>query len=230
MPVPSSLQRRPLMSLRPHSTVAPHRRGAVNKGCLIALAAVLVPLVILAMVFWGGYNGLVGTQEDAEQKWAQVENQYQRRFDLVPNLVNTVQGAADFEQETLQAVTDARASVGQVQLPDNLPTDQASLDAYVGAQRNLGSALGRLFAVSENYPQLRAVAGFQDLQSQLEGTENRIAVARKDYTEAVATFNKKVRRFPSNVIAGLFGFEKLPQFSVSEAVSQNPTVDFGSDE
>ena len=218
------------MPLRPAPSPAQNRRGAVSKGCLIALAAVLIPLAIVAMVLTGGYNGLVGTQEDAEQKWAQVENQYQRRFDLVPNLVNTVKGAADFEQETLTAVTDARASVGQVQLPSNLPTDQASLDAYVGAQRSLGSALGRLFAVSENYPTLRATEGFRDLQSQLEGTENRIAVARKDYTEAVAGFNKKVRRFPTNVIAGMFGFEKLPQFSVTEDVTQNPTVDFGGGE
>ena len=203
------------------------RRGAVSKGCAIGAAVVLVPLVLVVLFLWGGYNGLVSSQEDASQTWAQVENQYKRRYDLIPNLVETVQGARDFEQETLTAVTEARASVGRAQLPSELPTDQAQLNAYLRAQQGLGSALGRLFAVSENYPQLKATEAFRDLQSQLEGTENRIAVAREDYTRAVAEFNKKVRRFPTNLVATLTGFEKLPQFSVDEVETTTPPVDFG---
>jgi LemA protein len=188
---------------------------------------VLVPLVLAVLFLWGGYNGLVSAEEDTAQRWAQVENQYKRRYDLVPNLVETVKGAADFEQSTLTELTEARASVGRAQLPERLPTDQAQLDAYVRAQQGLGSALGRLFAVSENYPQLRATEAFRDLQSQLEGTENRITVAREDYTRAVADYNKRVRRFPTNLVAALTGFETLPQFSVDEIETTVPQVEFG---
>jgi LemA protein len=215
-----------LLRLPPHRAPA-SRRGAVSKGCAIGAAVVLVPLVLAVLFLWGGYNGLVSAQEDTAQRWAQVENQYKRRYDLIPNLVETVQGAADFEQSTLTELTEARASVGRVQLPERLPTDQAQLDAYVRAQQGLGSALGRLFAVSENYPQLKATDAFRDLQSQLEGTENRIAVAREDYTRAVAEFNKKVRQFPSNLVAALTGFETLPQFSVDEVETTVPQVEFG---
>jgi LemA protein len=205
----------------------PARRGAISKGCAIGAGVVVLIVLVPVMLLWSGYNGLVGSQEDASQRWAQVENQYKRRYELIPNLVETVKGVADFEQSTLQAVTDARASVGRVQLPSDLPTDQESLNAYVRAQQGLGSALGRLFAVSENYPQLRATESFLDLQSQLEGTENRIAVAREDYTRAVAAYNKKVRRFPSNLVAALTGFEVLPQFTVPEEETAVPQVDFG---
>jgi len=223
---PPSLRHPSLRSPSPRSP-ARGRRGAISKGCAIGAAVVFLIVLVPALLLWSGYNGLVGTQEDASQRWAQVENQYKRRYDLIPNLVETVKGVADFEQSTLQAVTEARASVGRAQLPADLPTDQASLDAYVRAQQGLGAALGRLFAVAENYPQLRATESFRDLQSQLEGTENRITVAREDYTRAVATYNKKVRRFPSNLVAALTGFEALPQFTVPEAETAVPQVDFG---
>lgn len=203
------------------------RAGAVTRGCLVAAAVVLVPLIVLAVITWGGYNRLVERQAAAEQRWAQVENQYKRRYELVPNLVATVEGAADFERETITEVTEARASVGRLQLPADLPDDPARLEAYVAAQQQLGSALGRLLAVAENYPQLRATEAFRDLQSQLEGTENRIAVARMDFTEAVRAYNVQVRRFPTNIVAGLFGFDALPQFTIEAEEAEVPQVRFG---
>jgi LemA protein len=204
------------------------RRGAISAGCgvLIGLGVVLV-LVGLFLV--SAYNGLVASQEGVEGAWAQVQNQYNRRYDQIPQLVETVKGAADFEQETLTQVTEARARVGQAALPENLPTDQAQLDAYIRAQQGLGATLGRLFAVAENYPQLKATQGFLSLQDQLEGTENRIAVARQDYVEAVREFNTRVRTFPRNLIAGTFGFDELPQFSVDDSMSEAPTIDFGDE-
>jgi LemA protein len=215
-----------LTSLR--ASVSPHssRRGALGKGCLIGLVAVGALVLGVVMLLWGGYNSLVGTQEDARQKWAQVENQYKRRFELVPNLVETVKGAANFEQETILQVTEARASVGRVQLPAELPTDQAQLDAFIKAQAQLGGALSRLLVVAEQYPQLKATENFRTLQDQLEGTENRIAVAREDYTRAVASYNKAVRSFPKNFIAGVFNFAPLPQFTAPAEEQAVPKVDF----
>ncbi len=211
---------------RIHST----RGGAIGNGCAIALAAgatVLLLLLVFGGVLMSGYNGMVADQESVAQSWAQVENTYKRRYDLIPNLVNTVKGAADFEQSTLTEITEARASVGKVQLPDKLPTDQAQLDAYLRAQQSLGSALGRLMMVAENYPQLKATQSFGDLQVQLEGTENRIAVARTDYTEAVRAYNTGIRSFPRNLFAAPFGFEKVPQFTIAEEETAVPEVDFG---
>ncbi len=210
-------------ALRPSS-----RRGAIGKGCLIGLGVVGALVLVTVMLLWSGYNSLVGTQEDSRQKWAQVENQYKRRFELVPNLVETVKGAANFEQQTITQVTEARASVGRAQLPADLPTDQAQLDAYIKAQAQLGGALSRLMVVAEQYPQLKATENFRTLQDQLEGTENRITVAREDYTKAVATYNKTVRSFPKNVLAGMFGFETLPQFTVPAEEQVVPKVDFGT--
>jgi len=208
---------------------APHplRGGGIGVGAAVGLG-----LLLLLLVFVGGfvasYNGLVKDQERAEQSWAEVENQYKRRYELIPNLVETVKGVAEFEQSTMTAVTEARASVGRAQLPSGLPTDQAQLNAYIQAQQSLGGAIGRLFAVSENYPQLRATESFLSLQDQLEGTENRIAVARNDYTQSVFAYNTSVRSFPRNVVAGLFGFEKLPQFTVAEEETAVPKVEFGN--
>lgn len=204
------------------------RRGALGKGCLIALGVAAALALITVLVLVGGYNSLVKGQEDARQKWAQVENQYKRRFELVPNLVETVKGAANFEQTTIQQVTEARASVGKVQLPADLPTDQAQLDAYIKAQAQLGGALSRLLVVAEQYPQLKATENFRTLQDQLEGTENRIAVAREDYTRAVASYNTSVRSFPKNVMAGMFNFATLPQFTAPAEEQVVPKVDFGT--
>jgi LemA protein len=177
-------------ALRPSS-----RRGAIGKGCLIGLGIVGALVLVTVMLLWSGYNSLVGTQEDSRQKWAQVENQYKRRFELVPNLVETVKGAANFEQQTITQVTEARASVGRAQLPTDLPTDQAQLDAYIKAQAQLGGALSRLMVVAEQYPQLKATENFRTLQDQLEGTENRITVARET-TPGRRDGNKTVRHSP----------------------------------
>lgn len=216
------------MKQRSESFTSSSRRGAIGKGCLIGLGVVGALVLVAVMLLWSGYNSLVGTQEDSRQEWAQVENQYKRRFELVPNLVETVKGAANFEQQTITQVTEARASVGSVKMPSDLPTDQAQLDAYIKAQAQLGGALSRLMVVAEQYPQLKATENFRTLQDQLEGTENRIAVAREDYTKAVATYNKSVRSFPKNVLAGMFGFETLPQFTAPAEEQVVPKVDFGT--
>jgi LemA protein len=209
----------------PRSALHPRRGAGIGLGAALGIGFLLL-LLVIGGVFASSYNGLVSRQEAVDQSWAEVENQYKRRYDLIPNLVETVKGVAEFEQSTMTAVTEARASVGRVQLPSGLPTDQAQLDAYIAAQQSLGGALGRLFAVSENYPQLRASQSFLSLQDQLEGTENRIAVARNDYTRSVQDFNTNVRTFPRNLVAGMFGFEKLPQFSVPEEETAVPKVGF----
>lgn len=206
------------------------RRGALGRGLLIGLGclgALVLGLVIVAMTGVGSYNGLVQRQESARQAWAQVDNQYKRRFDLIPNLVETVKGAKDFEQETLLQVTEARASVGKMQLPSDLPTDPAQLQAYQQAQQQLGSALSRLMVVVEKYPELKATQNFLSLQDQLEGTENRIAVAREDYTRAVRDYNASRRSFPANIVAGMYQFEELAQFQAAPEETQTPKVEFG---
>jgi LemA protein len=208
----------------------PSRRGAVSKGCLIGggvVAALLLLVVLFGSVFAGKYNQIKRERVKAEAQWAEIDNQYKRRYELVPNLVETVKGAADFEKSTLEAVTEARASVGRAQLPGNVPTDPAQLQAYIQAQQGLSGALSRLFAVAENYPQLKATQNFLSLQDQLEGTENRIATARRDYIEAVRGYNTSVETFPGNVIAGMFGFHPMPQLEVSVEVRTVPKVDFG---
>lgn len=207
---------------------SPSRRGAAAKGCLVAAGVLILLALIFGGIAIGKYNGLATGRENVKGRWAEIDNQYKRRFELVPNLVETVKGAADFEKSTLQAVTEARASVGRVQLPGNLPTDPAQLDAYMKAQQNLSGALSRLFAVAENYPQLKATQNFLSLQDQLEGTENRIAVARRDYIDAVQRYNTSRATFPGNVIAGMFGFEKLPQLEMPVEERAAPKVDFGT--
>ena len=205
------------------------RRGAIGKGCIIAagvVAALLVVILIFGGVVAGKYNTLASGKTNIEARWAEIDSQYKRRYDLVPNLVETVKGSANFEKSTLQAVTDARASVGKVQLPGNVPTDPAQLQAYIQAQQNLSGALGRLFAVAENYPQLKSTQNFLSLQDQLEGTENRIAVARRDYIETVNTYNTSVRTFPGNIIAGIFNFAPVAQLEAAPEERKNPKVDF----
>jgi LemA protein len=206
------------------------RRGAIGRGLLLGLGClgVIVLLAIVAVAMGvGTYNSLVKGQENAAQKWANVENLYQRRYDLIPNLVETVKGAAAFETTTLTQVTEARASVGRAQLPSRLPEDPAEVQRYIEAQQQLGSALARLLVVSEQYPELRANQSFLSLQDQLEGTENRISVGREDYTVAVREYNTHLRGFPANVVAGMFGFDPLVQLDVPEQQQQAPRVDFG---
>lgn len=194
----------------------------------IALLVVLVLLGLGGCAGVGSYNSLVESDETVEQAWANVETQYQRRADLIPNLVNTVRGAADFESETLEAVTSARAQATSINLSVDDLSDPAMLQRFQAAQSQLTGALSRLLAVSENYPQLRATEAFRDLQAQLEGTENRINTARRDYNEAVRTYNTQVRRFPTSIIASLTGFDRRTPFEAEAGAEQAPTVDFGS--
>jgi len=175
---------------------------------------------------FGTYNNLVDTDESVTQAWADVETQYQRRLDLIPNLVSTVQGAADFEQETLQAVVEARAKATSITMSADDLADPDKMSAFMTAQESLSGALGRLLMVTENYPQLRATESFRDLQAQLEGTENRINVARRDYNGAIASYNRSVRRFPGSIVAGITGFERKTPFEAQPGAEKAPTVDF----
>ncbi|MFT7671079.1 MAG: LemA protein [Planctomycetota bacterium] len=156
-----------------------------------------------------------------------MDNQYKRRFDLIPQLVTTVKGAANYEKSVLTEVTEARASVGRLQLPASPSSDPEAMGEYLKAQEGLGAAVGRLLMTSERYPELKATAGFLDLQSQIEGTENRIAVARTDYIGVVKDYNTTLRKFPGNLIAGAFGFERFPQMEAATGVEREvPTISF----
>ena len=190
-------------------------------------------ILVLAAVLLGGcgYNRLQAEDEQVKAAWAEVLNQYQRRADLVPNLVNTVKGYAAHEREVLTQVTEARAKVGSIAATPELLNDPAAFARFSAAQRDMTSALSRLLVVSENYPQLKADASFRDLQAQLEGTENRITVARNRYIAAVQTFNTTVRSFPSNLTAKLFGLPAKPSFTVEDekAIAKPPTVNFGNE-
>ena len=191
----------------------------------LVLLVGLVALVGLAAV--GLYNGLVRSSQEVEKQWAQVENVYQRRADLVPNLVSTVSGAANFEKSTLQDITSARASVGQIRLPTGqAPNDPAALAQFQQAQDSLSGALSRLLVVAERYPDLKASAGFRDLQVQLEGSENRITVERQRFNEAVQGYNTRVKTFPSSLFAGMFGFASKPYFTAKPGAEAPPKVEF----
>lgn len=196
-------------------------------GCGIVAAILIFIAIIFIIMGVGGYNRLVGLSQNVNKSWAQVQNDYQRRADLVPNLVNTVSGAANFEKSTLVDITQARASVGQVKIdPNNAPTDPAKLEEFQKAQNQLGGALSRLLVVSERYPELKANANFRDLQAQLEGTENRIAVARRDFNEAVGSYDTSVRSFPTVLYAGMMGFHEKPYFQATAGSETPPKVNF----
>ena len=169
------------------------------------------------------YNSLVEEQQGVDQAWAEVENQYQRRADLIPNLVNTVKGYSSHEEETLVKVTEARAKATSIDA-DNL--DEESLARFQEAQNQLSSALKSLLAVSEAYPELKANENFMNLQTQLEGTENRITIARRNYTQAVRDYNTKIKKFPTNIYAGWFGFDPKPQFKAEAGAERAPEVNF----
>ena len=186
---------------------------------------VLIAVAFLALWVVKCYNKLVQQEEQVETEWAQVENQYQRRIDLIPNLVATVKGYASHEKETFESVIAARAKATQITIdPSNATPEQ--LAEFQKAQGELGQALGRLMAVAESYPELKANENFLQLQSQLEGTENRISVARDTFNETARLFNTTVRRFPANIIANIFGFEKKPYFEAEEGANKAPTVQF----
>jgi LemA protein len=190
--------------------------------------SVLLSALLLVSVSGCGYNDLQQQDEGINAAWSEVLNQYQRRADLVPNLVETVKAYASHEKEVLTAVTEARASVGSMKITPELANDPEALAKFQAAQGNMTSALSRLMVVAENYPQLKADRNFQDLAAQLEGTENRIAVARKRYIEAVQQYNSTVRSFPSNLTAKMFGMSTKPNFTVEneKAISTAPKVDF----
>jgi LemA protein len=196
-------------------------------GCGGLVVILLFVGLVIGLFFWGTYNRLVTLDQEVNKKWGDVQTVYQRRADLIPNLVNTVQGAANFEKSTLTEVTNARASVGRVQLdPNKAPTDAAQLQQFQAAQGELSNALSRLLVVAERYPELRATRNFQELQAQLEGTENRIAVERNNFNTAVQSFNTAVRSFPTNMIAGMFGFPPRPFFASQPGAEKAPTVNF----
>jgi len=196
-------------------------------GCVGVLVVIAFFVVVAALGLMGSYNRLVKLQQSVDQSWAQVQNVYQRRADLIPNLVNTVSGAANFEKSTLIAVTDARASVGRVQLDANkAPTDAAQLEQFQAAQGQLSNALSRLLVVVERYPELKANQSFLGLQAQLEGTENRISVERGNFNTAVQNYNTAVRSFPTNLIAGMFGFAPRPFFAAQPGAEKAPAVNF----
>jgi LemA protein len=199
----------------------------MSKG-LGCLAAVVVVVIILAVVAAGSYNRLVGLSQAVDAQWAQVESVYQRRADLIPNLVATVQGAANFEKSTLEAVTKARASVGQAAPPNaaSIPNDPAAVARVQAAQDQLSGALSRLLVVAEAYPDLKATQNFRDLQAQLEGTENRISVERMRYNEAAREYNTARQRFPTALVAGLMGFHEKGYFKAQPEAAQAPKVQF----
>lgn len=184
---------------------------------------IIAVVVLLGLWVYSTYNGLVTQRENVDTAWRQVETQYQRRFDLIPNLVSTVKGSADFEQETLTEVTNARTQWMSAQ-------QTGSLEERVAATQNAESALARLLVTVESYPDIKSTQAFQDLMVQLEGTENRIATARRDYNETVRDYNLLVKRFPGNILAGLFGYEAEPGFQAAEGSDVAPSVDFGDEE
>ena len=196
----------------------------MKKG-LVAL--LVVGAVAVGLFFWfqGNYNNMVKMDEGVQAAWSQVENVYQRRADLIPNLVATVKGYAAHEQQTLEGVVSARSKATQITVDaENMTAEK--LAEYQKAQGELGAALGKLLAITENYPELKANENFLSLQSQLEGTENRIAVERKKFNETARAYNTMIRQFPKNIVANLFGFEKKPYFEAAEGAHQAPDVEF----
>lgn len=190
----------------------------MKKGIIVLLVIIGI-IVFSGLWLWSGYNGLVSNQEIVINKWADVETQYQRRMDLVPNIVNTVKGSANFEQSTLQAVVEARSAWAKAK-------SAGDIGGAINAANSFDSALSRLLVTVEAYPDLKSTQAFRDLMTVLEGTENRIAVARRDFNEAVKNYNLKIRQFPSNMVAGMFGFEKWNFFESEEGAEKVPEVKF----
>lgn len=197
----------------------------MNKKLLITLGILVLLGVILYSFFAGRYNSMVTMDEEVNASWANVETQYQRRYDLIPNLVNTVKGFAEQEKEVLVGVTEARAKASSIQIdPSNMNT--ASIQQFSAAQSELNSALSRLLVTVERYPDIKSNQNFLELQAQLEGTENRISVERTRFNEVVKNYNTYIRRFPNSMLAGMYGFEKRPLFEADEEANQAPKVEF----
>jgi len=193
-------------------------------GCL---AVIIIVVLVLGGMAYSTYNSLVREQQNVESSWAQVENVYQRRADLIPNLVATVKGYASHESETLEAVTASRAQVGSMRITPDLLNNQAEFNKFQQAQAGLSSALSRLMVVVERYPDLKANQNFLELQNQLEGSENRIAQERRHFNEAAQTYNTKVMQFPGNIFARMFGFQKKAYFQSAAGSEKAPVVNFG---
>ena len=190
-------------------------------------STIILVAVIAALAMWviSAYNGMVKMDESVSTAWSNVENQYQRRADLIPNLVNTVKGYAAHEKETFEAVVSARSKATQMTIDaDNLTPEK--LQQYQKAQGEIGAALGRLLAITENYPELKANENFKELQAQLEGTENRISVERRNFNEVARSYNTSIRTFPKTIIASICGFDKRPYFEAEEGANKAPTVEF----
>lgn len=200
-----------------------------NKGMMIGCAiGVVVLLAVGMLVAWGvsSYNNMVSLDQEVIKQWSQVENQYQRRADLIPNLVNTVKGYADFEKEVLTKVTEARARVSQFNITPELLNDPQAFAKFQSLQGELSGALSRLLVTVENYPQLKANENFLQLQAQLEGTENRISVERKKFNEVVQSYNTTIKRFPASMLAGMFGFGEKQYFKSIQGSDTPPKVEF----
>ena len=196
----------------------------LSTGWIVAIAIIFV-LFLLAVWGTSSYNNLVTKEETVNQSWANVQNVYQRRSDLIPNLVATVKGVANFEKSTLTAVIEARANASKVNInPKNL--DEASLQKFQAAQDGISSSLSRLMVVVERYPELKATQNFAELQAQLEGTENRITVERRNFNEAAQAYNTYLRRFPNSIFAGMFGFQKKAHFAAQKGAENAPKVEF----
>ena len=194
----------------------------MKKGTIITIVAIVAAVAIYAV---SAYNSMVKMDENVTAAWAQVETQYQRRADLIPQLVNVVKGAADYERKTLESVIEARSKATSIQLTADDLTEE-NLAKFQKAQDQLSSALSHLMAIHEAYPELKANENFRDLQAQLEGTENRIAVARKDFNETVQQYNSYIRKFPKNIFAGMFGFSQKAYFKAAEGAEKAPDVNF----
>jgi len=200
-----------------------------SKGLIIALAIVgVLVLFALIMIIWGvgSYNNLVTLNESVNQSWSQVENQYQRRADLIPNLVNTVKGYANFEKGVLTDVTEARAKVSQMNVTPEVLNDPRAFQKFQQLQGELSGALSRLLVTVENYPTLKANENFLQLQAQLEGTENRISVERRNFNQTVQTYNTTIKKFPTSIFAGLFGFHEKQYFAATPGSETPPKVEF----
>lgn len=217
-----------IRSIQPIDRVRPQRRGALGVGLIVGL--VLLAIVVVAAVsLVGVYNGLATKKQDVNGKFAAIDSQYKRRADLIPQLVETVKGSANFEKSTLEAVVNARASVGKVPLPPDVTSDPEAMKRYLDAQNQLGGALSRLLVVAEQYPDLKTSQAFLSLQDQIEGTENRINIARLDYVKSIQEYNTKTAVFPGKLVAGMFGFQPLPQLESTSTPEERqvPKIDFG---
>lgn len=217
----------PVPGSDPSNVLSPYDSFIKIPNNMKKVTIIILVAVVAIIAFWAisGYNSLVSMDENVSNQWANVETQYQRRADLIPNLVNTVKGYAAHEKETLEGVIAARSQATQIKVD---PTDLTpeKLAEYQKAQGQLATALGKLLAITENYPDLKANQNFLELQAQLEGTENRINVARKNFNDAAKTYNTAIRRFPKNILAGMFGFDKRAYFEAAEGAEQAPQVQF----